>query len=379
MMKGCNMTNPFTLRVIPPDFPFCNRIAEQRELFSHAKNKANVVLFSPRRYGKTSLIKKLQADLTAKGFFTVYTDFFMATSENDIARRLAQSIYTPLHERESFLNKGVRFLKIFKTFRPVFKPSPESGFSFSVEPAESGLSGIDLIDKVMTELGLFIRKEAINAHIAFDEFQEITELKNSSIEGVLRKHIQEHQASYFFVGSRRRTLLDIFNQKKRPFYQSAIIYPLKPLPHEELTAFLAEQFKNGGKKCSKDIAAKISRKVMYYPYYAQALAYNIYEVSGKIIKEQDIKTGFENLIASERYGYEGIVQGLTGPQISLLRAIANDPASKILTTGYMGRHKLSVGGVQYAKNKLEKLDLIEKHNNVWRIVDPIFGKWLAMF
>ena len=373
------MTNPFTLRVIPSDFPFCNRISEQRELFSHAKNKANVVLFSPRRYGKTSLIKRLQTDLAAKGFFTVYADFFMATSENDIARRLAQSIYTPLHERESLLDKGFRFLKIFKAFRPVFKPSPESGFSFSVEPAESGLSGIDLIDKVMTELGLFIRKEAINAHIVFDEFQEITELKNSPIEGVLRKHIQEHQASYFFVGSRRRTLLDIFNQKKRPFYQSAIIYPLKPLPHEELTAFLVEQFKNSGKKCPRDIAAAISEKVRHYPYYAQALAYNIYEVSKKIIKEQDIKTGFENLVASERYGYEAIVQGLTGPQISLLRAIANDPASKILTTGYMERHKLSVGGVQYAKNKLEKLDLIEKHNNVWRIVDPVFGKWLAMF
>ncbi len=231
----------------------------------------------------------------------------------------------------------------------------------------------------MTELGLFIRKEGINANIVFDEFQEITELKNSSIEGVLRKHIQEHQASYFFVGSRRRTLLDIFNQKKRPFYQSAIIYPLKPLPHDELTAFLVERFKNGGKKCSRDIAAAISEKVRHYPYYAQALAYNIYEVSRKTVKEQDIKTGFENLIASERYGYEAIVQGLTGSQISLLRAIANDPASKILTTDYLQRHKLSVGGVQYAKSKLEKFDLIEKHNDVWRIVDPVFGKWLAMF
>jgi len=379
MMKGHNVTNPFTLRVIPSDFPFCNRISEQSELFSHAKNKANVVLFSPRRYGKTSLIKRLQTDLAAKDFFTVYADFFMATSENDIAKRIAKSIYTPLHERESFLDKGVRFLKIFKAFRPVFKPSPESGFSFSVEPVESGLSGIDLIDKVMTELGLFIRREAINVHIVFDEFQEITELKNSSIEGVLRKHIQEHQASYFFVGSRRRTLLDIFNQKKRPFYQSAIIYPLKALPHDELTAFLVERFKNGGKKCSRDIAAAISEKVRHYPYYAQALAYNIHEVSGSAVKEQDIEVGFENLIASERYGYEAIIHGLTGPQISLLRAIAEDPASKILATGYLERHKLSVGGVQYAKNKLEKLDLIEKHNDVWRIVDPVFGKWLSKF
>ncbi|MBW1861513.1 MAG: hypothetical protein JRJ02_03965, partial [Deltaproteobacteria bacterium] len=145
------MANPFILRVIPPFFPFCNRTIELQQLCSHADNKANVVLFSPRRYGKTSLIRRLQSDLYDKGFFTVYVDLFMATSENEIARRISQSIYSVLHERESLLDKGVRFLKTFKTFRPVFKPSPESGFSFSVEPVSSVMPGIDLIDNVMEE------------------------------------------------------------------------------------------------------------------------------------------------------------------------------------------------------------------------------------
>ena len=119
------MPNPFTLRFIPADSPFCNRTSELDELRSHAKNKVNVVLFSPRRYGKTSLLRRLQANLSQEGFFTVYTDFFMATSEDDIAKRLSKSIYTVLHQRESHLKKGIRYLKIFKTFRPVFKPSPE--------------------------------------------------------------------------------------------------------------------------------------------------------------------------------------------------------------------------------------------------------------
>jgi hypothetical protein len=196
------MANPFTLRVIPPGFPFCNRTVELEQLSSHAGNKANVVLFSPRRYGKTSLIRRLQTDLFDEGFFTVYVDFFMATSENEIARRISQSIYSVLHERESLLDKGVRFLKTFKTFRPVFTPYPENGFSFSVEPVSSIMPGINLIDNVMEELGIFIRKESIKAHIVFDEFQEITELKKSSIEGTLRKHIEVQQASYFFLGCR---------------------------------------------------------------------------------------------------------------------------------------------------------------------------------
>jgi len=80
-----------------------------------------------------------------------------------------------------------------------------------------------------------------------------------------------------------------------------------------------------------------------------------------------------------RYSYEAVVQGLTGTQIALLKALAADPAPKILSSEYMERHRLSVGGVQYARTKLEKLDLIEKHNSVWQVVDPVFGRWLEEY
>ena len=373
------MSNPFTLRVIPPGAPFCNRKLELKELCSHARNKTNVVLFSPRRYGKTSLVKKLQRNLEREGYLTIYSDFFLVTSDNDVAQRMAKSIYTVLHQRESFLKKGARFLKTFKTFRPVFKPSADQGVVLSIEPVSADLSGIELLDQVMGEFGDFVRKQTMAAgvHIAIDEFQEITDLKGSQVEGVLRTHIQEHQASYFFVGSRRRILLDIFNKKSRPFYQSAMMYPLKALPHDELTRFMSNQFKKGGKKCPKVIAEKISEKIVQYPYYAQALAYHVYEISAKVVEEQDINNAFEKLIASERYGYEGIVQDLTGPQIALLKALATHPTSKIMSKEYMQAHRLSVGGIQYARKKLEDLDLIERHKELWRIVDPVFGLWLT--
>ena len=47
------MSNPFYLQEIPVDAPFCDRGGELKELQSYAEAKANVVLFSPRRYGKT--------------------------------------------------------------------------------------------------------------------------------------------------------------------------------------------------------------------------------------------------------------------------------------------------------------------------------------
>ena len=154
------MANPFIMRVIPSDYPFANRIQELKELSSHARNKANVVVFAPRRFGKTSLVKKIQANLKQDGFITIYTDFFMVASVDDVAERIARSVYSILHKRESFFQKGARYLKTFKTFRPVFKPSSDDGFTFTVEPVSPDLSGIYLLDKVLEELGEFIHKES---------------------------------------------------------------------------------------------------------------------------------------------------------------------------------------------------------------------------
>ena len=378
-MKEVGVANPFTMRVIKPDSPFCNRDEALRDLGRHAANQANVVLFSPRRYGKTSLVKRIQAQIEKEGFLTFYTDLFMVTSINEVAERIAKNVYATLHKRESLLRKGARFLKTFTAFRPVLKPSPKDGFTLSVEPYSATVPGKELLEKVLEELGMFIQKEQARVHFVLDEFQEITELKESGIEGLFRKHIQNHPASYFFVGSRRRVLLDIFNQRNRPFYQSAIMYPVKPLPHDELTSFLRERFAAEGKKCPPGVAAKISQRTEQYPYYVQALAYNVFDLAGKNITFKDVDTAFERLLSSERYAYEALVQGLTGIQTALLRALAATPDARILSSEFITRYRLSVGGVQSAQKKLVELDLIEKRGDVWRVVDPVFAAWLARF
>ena len=373
------MANPFTMRVIAPEAPFCNRDEELKDLQRHVTGRANVVVFSPRRYGKTSLVKKVQANIEKEGFLAFYVDLFMVTSIDEVARRIAKNVYAVLHRHESLLEKGARFLKTFTTFRPVFKPSAENGFTLGVEPLSAAMPGIEALDKVLEEVGLFIEREKAKVHFVLDEFQEITELKEPTIEGIFRKHIQHHQASYFFVGSRRRVLLDIFNQRNRPFYQSAIMYPIGMLPHRDLVSFIRGRFEAQGKECSRTVAEAISQRTFQHPYYAQALAYNVFDIAAEKICAQDVDAAFERLLASERYAYEAMVQGLTGPQISLLRALAALPTAKILSSDYISQHKLTVGGVQYAQKKMLELDLIEKHGDVWQVVDPVFAVWLSRY
>ena len=264
------------------DAPFCDRAKELRDLVSHARNCANVVLFSPRRYGKSSLVKRVQR-VGKNGIVTIYVDLFGVGSLDDVAARLAAQVYAFFRKDKGLFN---RLLTILSSWRPVLEPDPDCGVSLTVKPVVTP-RGTQLLEDTMKSLGAFIAEQQQGVHFVFDEFQEITELPESKqIQGIMRSHIQTHsRASYFFVGSRRRILADIFNDEKAPFYRSAMSYELKALPIADATEFIVQQFESVGRECPKKIAKRIVEKVRGYPFYVQKIPYAIYEVSddeGKI-------------------------------------------------------------------------------------------------
>ena len=372
------MGNPFYLQEVPIDAPFCDRKRELKELQSYAEGKANVVLFSPRRYGKTSLVKRIQATLSNKGTVTLFADFFGVASVDDVAFRLAKAVFVITHKKDPLWKSALRTLK---SFRPVLKPDPSGGVSLSVEPSGVVKGGLELLQETMDSLREFVATTKSLVHVALDEFQEIVTLKEAlQVEGIMRTQIQQQQASYFFIGSRRRVLLGIFNERQRPFFQSAINYPLMLLPPDELAEFMAEQFKKSQRKCTVAMAKKLASLTGFHPYYSEKLAFFVYELS-KTVTEESINRGIEKLILSEKPVFEAILQGLSPHQRLLLRALAKEATPKLLASGYIQKHGLgSVGGVQHSSRQLEELDLIEKDEKkgVWHPVDPILAIWLRM-
>ncbi len=372
------MGNPFYLQEVPVDAPFCDRNRELTELQSYAEAKANVVLFSPRRYGKTSLVKRIQNTLANKGAVTLFADFFGVASVDDVASRLAKAVFVTTHKKDPLWKSALRAMK---SFRPVLKPDPSGGVSLSVEPSTAGKGGLGLLDETMDSLREFVNTTKSLVHVALDEFQEIVTLREAlQVEGIMRTHIQQLQASHFFIGSRRRILLGIFNERQRPFFQSAINYPLNLLPSDELVQFIAGQFKKNQRKCTETVARRLASLTGYHPYYSQKLAFFVYELS-KTVTEEAVDHGIERLILSERPVFEAILQGLSPHQRLLLQALAREPTPKLLASGYIQKHGLgSVGGVQHSSRQLEELDLIEKDGETggWRLVDPILASWLRM-
>lgn len=260
----------------------------------------------------------------------------------------------------------------------VMSPDEKKGFAISVQMAPTGLTGFSLLEDVLESFGTFIEECGQLVYVALDEFQEITSLPEAlKIEGLMRQYIQQHKAAYIFIGSRRRILLSMFNQSQRPFYQSAINYELEPLPKKDFAQFIAAQFIEQGKTCSINAATQLVTTVDCFPYYAQKLAYFIFQKTRKMVRPLDVHQGLQLLIKNEEPAFEGILLGLTPVQIGLIRALATEPSSSLYSQQYIQRHRLgSLGGVQAARKKLLQLDLIENQEKVWRLVDPLFKEYL---
>jgi len=369
------MNNPFVSGVIPPGDPFCDRTKELKELTSYAGDNVNVVLYSPRRYGKTSLVKRVQSALLEKGCVAVYVDLYGVSNMDDVAARTARSVFSVTHPNDSLFKKTVRILK---AFRPVLRPAETgSGFSLSVEAATESLRGPDLLRETMENLGEFIQSSKDPVHIAFDEFQEIVEIDGLKVEGILRSYVQVQRASYFFVGSRRRVLLDMFGQRNRPFFQSSILYELPALPHDDLVAYISNGFKKAGKSCPEKVAQQISQKVAQHPFYAQKLSFYVFEMTKKTAQSEDVDVAYWRVLEEEKFFFEAILQGLTLKQIALLKAIARTPHLTVFSSDFLAKYRFSQGMVQNAVTKLHMLDLIERTGRgTWRIVDPVFSQWL---
>ena len=195
--------NPFP-RVIPPDQPLCGREEELRLLLEHARAGTNVVLSGARRMGKTTLVRRVQEALRREDGLTVFCDLYGVASVEDMAVRVARAILTVTEPLRGLRDKA---RKALLAFRPVIRADGQ-GLGLTVEPAQT-MDGLALLESALDGLARLLPQIKGPTHVALDEFQEIREVERGlRIQGPLRARIQEMNASFFFVGSRRRLLED---------------------------------------------------------------------------------------------------------------------------------------------------------------------------
>jgi len=368
------MTNPFKL-TLAQGSDFCNRTKEKDLICKNMRAGIHMVIYAPRRYGKSSLAAEtsnLLSDMTC-----INVDLFSVTSSEDVAEKIYRSIVSALGRKAADKTAlGSRIVAFFKRLRLNLEINaqtslPEFSVSLGDESAEVHL------EHVIVSLDEYCAANGIKACLVLDEFQEICELKESKkIESLLRGGMQTAKnVSFLMMGSRRTILRDMFEDRKRPFYKSSYVLQLPRIATAEFAPFLVGRYAAGGKILSEGDAADMVEFVEGYPYYVQKLAMLHYEAAGE--RSDALQYAKSLLVEMEATDFEGIFLGLTNHQKRLLRSIAKNRPANIYSQSFIVGSRLgSQGGVQTSLAKLKKLDLVEERADVWRVVDPIFEKWL---
>ena len=369
------MNNPFIINGYISSEYFCDRVEESNRLIRLIQNGNNIALISPRRMGKSGLVRHCFTSSALKDdYYTFFADIYATKSLKEFVLSLSRIIVESLKPRgrkalESFWSH-VRTLQAGITFDPVGNPS------FTVQPGE-----IRSPERTLDEIFHYIDNADKPCIVAIDEFQQIEHYPEKNIEALLRTYIQQSSnANFIFAGSQLHTMGMMFTSASRPFYQSVSIMHLGPIDCEKYTDFAIRHFAAADKSISRDTVTEIYGIFEGVTWYMQKMLNVLYAMTppGGNCSPDTIETALQNILDTMRYVYEEILFRLPEKQKGLLTAIAKEDKARQLTSGeFIRKYGLSsASSVQSALKGLAEKDFITQENGFCRVYDKFFRIWL---
>ena len=353
---------------------FTDRELETKRLQLNFENGMNSILISPRRIGKTSLVKKVKSLTENRERIVVFMDIYKCRSEYEFYEKFASSV---IQATSTKMDQMVRTAKEFiMSITPKITYSPDPGteytLSLGINPKMNTPEEIlDLPERIA-------QKKGIQMVVCIDEFQQIGEMPDSlTIQKTIRSVWQHHRnVCYCLFGSKQHLMNNLFYSRKMPFYQFGDMFFLKKIPTEKWVPFITSRFKDAGKQISEKLAERICQTVDNYSSYVQQLAWNVLVVSDSIVTEQSFQEGLEATFAQVTPFFVELTANLTTYQMNLLRAICSgfheDFGKKEVTSHYdLG----SRSNLVKLKKALIEREIIEQTEDGLFISDPLFERW----
>jgi len=375
MKNNKQIKNPFIYGEEVSGEYFCDREEEIRELLRDIENSQNVIIFSPRRYGKTSLIKEVLR--RAKGFLTFYIDLYPAITKQKFIEQYASGISRGLKAKKETI------LQIIKELIPRIIPkvvvTTKNEWKFEFDFDRLKPTG-PILDDLLEAAHKQANKENKKAVVVFDEFQEIANYEDDEIERKMRSAFQtHHNVSYIFMGSKKHMMDNLFNNPNRPFYKTGKHFLLGKIKRDAFYTFIEHKFKSAKFDYSKETIEHILDITECHPYYTQMLCHFIWEeAENRKLTEETVELAIEKIFYSESSAYITTLDNLTQLQKRVLLSLAKDEsATEIFSNEFIKKHNLSSpSSVQKAIKVLLEKEIIEKNNGKYIFIEVFFKRWL---
>lgn len=368
--------NPFVVSgKIAPAY-FCDRVTESAALEKALYNQLNVVLTSPRRMGKTSLVDFVFNKPTiSEEYITITVDILHTTTFREFIFALGTAVFERVASRSDKLRK--LFVTLLKSLSASFGYDPvQNTPTFDVR-----LGDISQPEYTLREIFEYLESVDKRCLLVIDEFQQITRYPEKNVEAVLRTYIQQlANVNLVFSGSQRRLMEEIFFSAKRPFYQSAKSLRLEPINRDVYEQFATHHFAVANKQITSEAFQLLYDTFWGVTFYVQRILKDAYAdtMTGESCDTTIIKQLMDDYINESDSHLREQLSFITEAQKELLYAIHKEGrVQSITSTAFNRKHRLrSPSSTQSAALKLLEYDLITRQEKTYSLSDPLLSLWL---
>ena len=366
--------NPFITYGYESAAYFCDRKSETHELVTALTNGNHVALISPRRMGKTGLIRHCFTQPEIQdNYYTFLIDIYATKNLQDMVYRIGQSIVKRLKPRgQSAIDGFLRFVTSLRT-----------GISFDGQGNASwnlGIGDIKSPDFTLEEIFNYLKSADKKCIVAIDEFQTIANYPEQNVEEQMRTYVQDcRNAVFVFSGSQKSMMSEMFSSPARPFYQSVSLMFLKPVALTEYETFAKGHFENAGKQIAPDVVKAIYSRFDGTTWYLQKVLNQLFATKDQVSVD-DVDKAVEQIINQNEEAYKDLLYQLTARQRDLLIAVSREGKARQITgSAFIKHYNLSsASSVQKSAQSLMEKQLLTHQQGVYEVYDKFMSEWLCL-
>ena len=370
------MENPFIIGKAAEGDYFINRVEDRRRLNANLTHGINTVIISPRRWGKTSLVKNVLSSIDDERFLTVFVDVFRCKSEYEFYRNFSTCV---IKQTSSKIDEWVETVKTFLsgiTPKFSFGSDPLNDFSLSFEWNERD----DTEDEILSLPQKIAEKKGKKIIVCLDEFQQIAEFPSSVDFQKKLRSVWQHQqdVTYCMFGSKKHLMENFFSNKSMPFFKFGDMMFLKKIEITEWIPFICRNFSNTGESISEKQAERICNVTACQSSYVQQLSWITWYKTEGITTDKNIDSAIDDLLEQNKTFFQSDVEQLTELQYNFMRAVADGVTQGFTRKDILRKYRLeSSANVQAIKKAMISKDLIymDDDGNI-QFNDPLFSLWV---
>lgn len=368
--------NPFIVTGKIEKEYFCDRVVESKAIEKAISNGNNLVLISPRRMGKTGLVRYCyDFEFDKDEYYTFFIDILHTTSLQEFTYLLGRKIY------ETVLPKSKKMMTAFiHTLKSI---SGQFGFDPVSNTPTFDLSLGDIVRPELTleEIFYYLEHADRPCIVTIDEFQQIAKYPEKNVEALLRTHIQNMgNCQFIFAGSEYHIMQEMFLSAAHPFYNSSDILELKPIEEQVYSDFVASWMRHYHRSIEPEQVSKVYQLFRGNTYGMQRTFNEVFALMNddETCTQEVVLQAINNIVDSKEPLFQEMLSNIPEKLKPLLYAIASDgEVEKITSAAFIRKHKLaSASAIQYAARQLMLNGMITKLHGKFSLNEQFFDIWI---